>query len=227
MQHVTPKEAAKILGVHVSSLRRWENEGKLKAIRTPGGQRRFVIEEVAKSAGQKLLSGELREKVAGMPRTIRTVCYGRVSTHSQQDDLQRQLEHLRTRYPEAEVISEIGSGLNFKRKKFLSILERIIDGDIQRLVVAHPDRLVRFGYELVKWLCEKFECELVVLNDRKLSPEAELIQDMLSIVDCFSSRLYGLRKYKSKFKEDLQKEGETHSFDKASTEQCTQNQAIS
>ena len=70
MQHVTPKEAAKILGVHVSSLRRWENEGKLKAIRTPGGQRRFIIEEVAKSAGQKLLSGELREKVAGMPRTI-------------------------------------------------------------------------------------------------------------------------------------------------------------
>jgi putative resolvase len=213
MQHVTPKEAAKILGVHVSSLRRWENEGKLKAIRTPGGQRRFILGEV--------------EKVAGMPRTIRTVCYGRVSTHSQQDDIARQLAFLRERYPEAEVISETGSGLNFKRKKFLAILERIIDGDIQRLVVAHPDRLVRFGYELVKWLCEKFECELVVLNDRKLSPEAELIQDMLSIVHCFSSRLYKLRKYKSKFKEDLQKEGETHEIDKASTEQCTQNQAIS
>ncbi|MBW4480242.1 MAG: IS607 family transposase [Tolypothrix brevis GSE-NOS-MK-07-07A] len=213
MQHVTPKEAAKILGVHVSSLRRWENEGKLKAIRTPGGQRRFILEEV--------------EKTAGIAGTVRTVCYSRVSTHSQQDDLQRQLAFLREQYPYCEVISETGSGLNFKRKKFLSILERIIDGDIQRLVVAHPDRLVRFGYELVKWLCEKFECELVVLNDRKLSPETELIQDMLSIVHCFSSRLYGLRKYKSKFKEDLQKEGETHEIDKASTEQCTQNQAIS
>lgn len=217
MQHVTPKEAAKILGVHVSSLRRWENEGKLKAIRTPGGQRRFILEEV--------------EKVGGMPRTIRTVCYGRVSTHSQQDDLQRQLEHLRTRYPEAEIISEVGSGLNFRRKKFLSILERVIDGDIQRLVVAHPDRLVRFGYELVKWLCEKFECELVVLNDRKLSPEAELIQDMLSIIHCFSSRLYGLRKYKLSLKEDLQKEAPSleiyTGIDKASAEQCTKNQAIS
>ncbi len=210
MQHVTPKEAAKILGVHVSSLRRWENEGKLKAIRTPGGQRRFILEEV--------------EKVGGMPRTIRTVCYGRVSTHSQQDDLQRQLDHLRQRYPEAEIISEVGSGLNFRRKKFLSILERVIDGDIQRLVVAHPDRLVRFGYELVKWLCEKFECELVVLNDRKLSPEAELIQDMLSIIHCFSSRLYGLRKYKLSLKEDLQKEAPSL---KASAEQCTKNQAIS
>ncbi|QOV24368.1 IS607 family transposase [Anabaenopsis elenkinii CCIBt3563] len=213
MQHVTPKEAAKILGVHVSSLRRWENEGKLKAIRTPGGQRRFILEEV--------------EKIGGIPRKIKTICYGRVSTHSQQDDLQRQLEHLRTRYPEAEIISEVGSGLNFKRKKFLAILERIIDGDIQRVVVAHPDRLVRFGFELVRWLCTKFECELVVLNDRKLSPEQELVQDMLSIIHCFSSRLYGLRKYKSSIKEDLQKEVASQGIDKAVTEQCIENQAIS
>ncbi|MDB9446880.1 IS607 family transposase [Anabaena sp. CS-542/02] len=213
MQHVTPKEAAKILGVHVSSLRRWENEGKLKAIRTPGGQRRFILEEV--------------EKIGGIPRTIKTICYGRVSTHSQQDDLQRQLEHLRTRYPEAEIISEVGSGLNFKRKKFLAILERIIDGDIQRIVVAHPDRLVRFGFELVRWLCTKFECELVVLNDRKLSPEQELVQDMLSIIHCFSSRLYGLRKYKSIIKEDLQKEIASQGIDKAASEQCIDNQAIS
>ncbi|MDB9445075.1 IS607 family transposase [Anabaena sp. CS-542/02] len=213
MQHVTPKEAAKILGVHVSSLRRWENEGKLKAIRTPGGQRRFILEEV--------------EKIGGIPRTITTICYGRVSTHSQQDDLQRQLEHLRTRYPEAEIISEVGSGLNFKRKKFLAILERIIDGDIQRVVVTHPDRLVRFGFELVKWLCTKFECELLVLNDRQLSPEQELVQDMLSIIHCFSSRLYGLRKYKSIIKEDLQKEVASQGIDKAVTEQCIENQAIS
>jgi putative resolvase len=213
MQHVTPKEAAKILGVSISSLRRWENEGKLKAIRTPGGQRRFVLEEI--------------EEPAGIPRTIRTVCYGRVSTHSQQDDLQRQLEHLRSRYPEAEVISEVGSGLNFRRKKFLTILERIIDGDIQRLIVAHPDRLVRFGYELVKWLCQKFECELLVLNDRKLSPEQELVQDMLCIIHCFSSRLYGLRKYKSQLKEELQKEGKTQEIDKTSAQQCVENQAVS
>lgn len=215
MQHVTPREAAKILGVHVSSLRRWENEGKLKAIRTPGGQRRFILEEI--------------EKAAGVPRAVRTVCYGRVSTHSQQDDLQRQLEHLRQRYPEAEIISETGSGLNFRRKKFLSVLERIIDGDIQRLVVAHPDRLVRFGIELVKWLCEKFECNLVVLNDRKLSPDQELVQDMLSIIHCFSSRLYGLRKYSKQVKEDLQAENPSLKveIDKASTEQCAENQAIS
>lgn len=215
MNHVTPKVAARILGVHVSSLRRWENEGRLKAIRTPGGQRRFLLEEV--------------EKAVGVPRTIKTVCYGRVSTHSQQEDLHRQIEHLSQRYPEAEIVCEVASGLNFRRKKFIFILERIIDGDIQCLVVAHRDRLVRFGFELVKWLCFKFECQLVVLNDRKLSPEQELVADMLSIIHCFSSRLYGLRKYSKQFKEDLQKENPSLKLelDKTSTQQCAENQALS
>ncbi|MFB2978990.1 IS607 family transposase [Microseira sp. BLCC-F43] len=150
-------------------------------------------------------------------------------THSQQEDLQRQLEHLRSLYPEAEVISEVGSGLNFRRKKFLSILEGIIDGDIQCLVVAHPDRLVRFGFELVRWLWEKFECQLVVLNHSFLSPEQELVADMLSIIHCFSSRLYGLRKYSKQIKEDLQKENPSLkiALDKTSTQQCAENQAIS
>lgn len=215
MKHVTPKEAARILGVHVSSLRRWENEGRLKAIRTPGGQRRFLLAEV--------------EQVAGIPRTTKTICYARVSTHSQQDDLHRQIEYLRQKYPEAQIVSEVGSGLNFRRKKFLSILERIIDGDIQCLVVAHPDRLVRFGFELVKWLCFKFECQLVVLNDPSLSPKQEIVADMLSIIHCFSSRLDGLRKYSKQIKEDLQKEIPSLKIelDKTSTQQCGENQAIS
>lgn len=216
MSYVTPKEAAKILGVHVSSLRRWENEGAIRAIKTPGGQRRYALQEV--------------EKAANIPRTITTVCYARVSTHSQRDDLERQLEFLRSRFPEAEFLSEVGSGLNFRRRKFLAILDRIFTGDIQRLVVAHPDRLVRFGFELVKWLCEKTECELLVLNQCKLSPEQELVQDMLCIVHCFSSRLYGLRKYKQQVLQAIQEDDEAfkkQKIDKAATEQCGENQAVS
>jgi excisionase family DNA binding protein len=195
MKYVTPKQAAKALSVNVSSLRRWENEGRITAIKTPGGQRRYSLEEI--------------EKAAGTPRTVVTVLYARVSTSSQRDDLERQLEFLRSRFPEAESISEVGSGLNFRRRRFLAILDRIFTGDIQRLVVAHPDRLVRFGFELVKWLCDKTECELVVLNERKLSPEQELVQDMLSIVHCFSSRLYGLRKYSKQVKQALQEDCQT------------------
>ncbi|MDJ0517555.1 MAG: IS607 family transposase [Trichodesmium sp. MO_231.B1] len=182
MKYVRPKEAASILGVAVSSLRRWEEEGKIKAIKTPSGHRRYSIEEI--------------EQAAGLPRTITTVCYGRVSSHSQRDDMSGQIELLLSRFPEAEIVSEIGSGLNFKRKRFLSILDRICTGDIKRLVVAHPDRLVRFGLELVKWLCERNGCELLVLNESKQSPEQELldyrfVKDEIfcflkGAIDCFS-----------------------------------------
>ena len=215
MSYVTPKQAAQILGVHVSSLRRWETEGKLKAIRTPGGQRRYDLEEVEKATGQS--------------KPVVTVCYARVSTHSQRDDLERQIEFLRSRFPEAELLSDVGSGLNFRRRKFLCLLDRILTGDVQRLVVAHPDRLVRFGFELVKWFCERTDCELVVLNERKLSPEQELVADMLSIIHCFSSRLYGLRKYQKQVKEALQEDCQTlprQKSDKATTEQCEENQGI-
>lgn len=215
MNYVTPKQAAQILGVHVSSLRRWETEGKLKAIRTPGGQRRYALEEVEKAAGQS--------------KPVVTVCYARVSTHSQRDDLERQIEFLRSRFPEAELLSDVGSGLNFRRRKFLAILDRILTGNVQRLVVAHPDRLVRFGFELVKWLCERTGCELVVLNERKLSPEQELVADMLSIIHCFSSRLYGLRKYQKQVKEALQEDCQTlprQKPDQATAEQCQENQGI-
>jgi excisionase family DNA binding protein len=93
-RYVTPKEAAKTLGVSVSSLRRWESEGRIKAIRTPGGQRRYVLEEI--------------EEAAGISRSAIIVLYARVSTHSQQDDLERQLEYLRSKFPEGECISEVG-----------------------------------------------------------------------------------------------------------------------
>ncbi len=203
----------------MSSLRRWESEGKLKAIRTPGGQRRYSLEQV--------------EKAAGQPKPVVTVCYARVSTNSQRDDLERQIEFLRSRFPEAELLSDVGSGLNFRRRRFLAILDRILTGDVQRLVVAHRDRLVRFGFELVKWICERTGCEFVVLYDGKdalawrlYSPEQELVADMLSIIHCFSSRLYGLRKYQKQVREALQEDCQTFSHqksDKAAAEQCGEN----
>jgi len=97
---------------------------------------------------------------------------------------------------------EVGGGLNFKRKKLQALLERVMQGDVERIVVAHKDRLARFGFDLYQWLCQQFNCEIVVLNEAKLSPEAEMVEDLLAILHCFSSRLYGLRKYKAQVKED-------------------------
>ncbi|MBD2202251.1 IS607 family transposase [Calothrix sp. FACHB-1219] len=99
-------------------------------------------------------------------------------------------------------MKEIGSGLNYKRKQFKGILERIMSGDVQQLVVGHKDRLARFGFDLIKWICELNDTELVVCNNTELSPEREMVEDILAIVHVFSCRLYGLRKYKSQIKED-------------------------
>ncbi|MUH00918.1 IS607 family transposase [Scytonema sp. UIC 10036] len=208
-------QAANLIGCHAQSIRRWEKEGKIKAYRTPGGQRRFKRSEVEQLTGIAIGIVQLR-----------TVCYGRVSTSSQRDDLDRQIEFLSARYPEAEIISEIGSGLNFRRRKFIAILKRIVSGDIQCLVVAHPDRLCRFGFDLVQWLCAEFNCELVVQGNRKLSPEQELITDMLSIVHCFSSRLYGLRKYRKPIEQELRTQS-IQEIPKHSAKQECENSGIS
>ncbi|MGK7898335.1 MAG: IS607 family transposase [Xenococcus sp. (in: cyanobacteria)] len=207
MKYVPPRKAAESLGVSIGTLRRWDKEGKIKSIRTPGGQRRFCIEEY-----------EEEEKP--------TVLYARVSTHSQKDDLARQVKFLQSKYPEGELVTEIGSGLNFKRRKLLSILERIYQRDLGKLIVAYSDRLVRFGFPLVEWICQQGECELVVLNERKLSPEQELVEDILSILHCFSSRLYGLRKYKSLLTKSIQ-EKESEPDEKVNTQQCQEDQGIS
>lgn len=213
MKYYTPKDAAKILSVSVSSLRRWESEGKIASIKTPSGHRRYALEEIEKQLHQ--------------PKSTSTVLYARVSTSSQRDDLTRQIDFLRQHYQDGEVVSEVGSGLNFRRKGFISILERVLSKDIQCVVVAYPDRLVRFGFELVKWICERSECQLLVLHDTQLSPEQELVQDMLSIIHCFSARLYGLRKYKKQIKQELQDENAPQSrSDKEVTKQCFENQGI-
>ena len=106
-------------------------------------------------------------------------------------------------YPEAEIIKDIGSGLNFKRKGLRSLLDRLLQGDKFMLVVACRDRLARFGFELVQYMVEQNGGEIVVLDKTVHSPQSELTQDLLSILHVFSCRMHGLRKYSKKIKEDL------------------------
>ena len=101
-----------------------------------------------------------------------------------------------------EWITESGGGMNFKRPKFLALIDRICRGEISRLIVAHKDRLVRFGFELIRHICDEHDCELIVVNQIKLSPEKEMVDDMFAIVHTFSCRLYGMRKYEKNLKED-------------------------
>lgn len=206
-KYVSPKEAAEYYGVSVATLRRWDRAGKLDSIRTEGNQRRFCI------------TSEIEENKP-------IVCYARVSTHSQRDDLDRQVEYLRSCYPTATIISEVGSGLNFKRRKFIKILEQIYRSDISMFVVAYSDRAVRFGFPLLQWLCEQGKVKLVVLNERKLSPEAEVVEDILCILHCFSARLYGLRKYQKQVNKAIQ-EKSSEPDDEVDTQQCQEVTGVS
>ncbi len=135
----------------------------------------------------------------------KNIIYCRVSSNSQKEDLMRQVSAMESfclsqGMAITEVVTEIGGGLNFKRPKFLSIIKSAIAGEIKFLYVAHKDRLCRFGFELVEQIVEWGGGEIVIANAQSLSPTEELSADLLSIIHCFSSRLYGLRKYKTKVK---------------------------
>lgn len=186
--YVPPRVAAQRLGVSTKTLERWLEAGKIKAIKTPGGQRRYDLDSVVSIRPSK------------PERDI--ILYARVSSRSQKADLEQQVEYLLSRYPECEVIRDIGSGLNFKRKGLQTLLDRVLGNTCKLVVVAHKDRLCRFGFDLISWLCGKFETKILVLDQKNLSPEREMVEDILAIVHVFSCRLYGLRKYKKRILDD-------------------------
>lgn len=128
------------------------------------------------------------------------ICYCRVSSRKQSDDLSRQIERFQSIYKEAEIIKDIASGLNFKRKGLQTILERVMQGDKLRVVVSHKDRLARFGFEIIEFLITKNGGEILVLDKYvAISKQAELTADLLAILHHFSCRMHGQR---SKGKKD-------------------------
>ena len=185
MRYVPSREASRILGVHPQTLRTWAREGRIDYIRTEGNQRRYDV-----------------DSYIGLSKPTVTICYCRVSSKKQSADLDRQVAFMRERHPDAEVISDVGSGLNFKRKGLLAILERVHQGAKLRIVVAYRDRLARFGTELIETLLERNGGELVVLNQRDLSPEEELTADLIAILTVFGARVNRLRRYRKEIKED-------------------------
>lgn len=195
MKYVSTASACKMLETCPNTLRSWANDRKIDFITLPSGHRRYNVES--------LLPKKDRKHIA----------YCRVSSAKQSDDLLRQQQYLRQHCGDVTVISDIGSGLNFKRKGFKSILEQLCRGEIETLTVAHRDRLCRFGWGIIEILAHQFGTKLVVLSeDADQSPESELIRDITSIIHVFSYRLHGLRKYKAEIKKD-----QTITHDRAET----------
>lgn len=187
---ITISEAADLLGVSNTTLRRWEETGKLVPERTAGNQRRYRLSQINPSW----------VRISEADR--RTVAYARVSSHDQKEDLERQKQVLElycaTQGWTFEVISDLGSGMNYHKKGLKQLLEMILDGKVSRLVITHKDRLLRFGAELVFAICEAKQVEVVILNrGEDTSFEEDLAKDVLEIITVFSARLYGSRSRKN------------------------------
>jgi predicted site-specific integrase-resolvase len=183
---VMPGEASRIIGVSVQTLRAWDKAGTIPTKRSGGNTRLYDV------------SAYITETTP----ELKTICYCRVSSPKQKADLQRQIEYVTSKYPESEVIRDVGSGINFKRKGLNALLERAMCGEQLEVVVAYKDRLARFGYELIERIISRNGGRVVVLNEVSLSPSEELTQDLLTILHVFSCRLCGIRKYREKIKEE-------------------------
>ncbi len=186
MSYVKLREACERTGLHPHTLRKYADTGVIPSIRTPSGQRLFDI-----------------DSFVGGQHPSHIVVYARVSSGKQQDDLERQVAYLKSKEPHAEVVTDIASGLNFKRKGLKTLLERSLQGDKLTVVVTHRDRLARFGFDLIEWLLERNGGKVVVLSkSAHTSPTDELLQDLLAVLSVFAARMDGLRKYRDQIAQD-------------------------
>ncbi|MGR5367035.1 IS607 family transposase [Photobacterium damselae] len=186
----SPAKFAAMIGKSVKTLQRWDSEGILIAYRNPKNRRYYTHDQYLEYIGVK--ANETKSKI---------VVYGRVSSPAQKPDLKNQISALEVfcaanGFAVDEWLTEVGSGLNYKRKKFNSLFLDIEMGKVSKVIIAHKDRLIRFGFEWFEAFAQRHGCEIVVMNQESLSPAEEVTQDLLAIIHCFSSRLYGLRKYK-------------------------------
>ncbi|WP_229414350.1 MULTISPECIES: IS607 family transposase [Moorena] len=155
-------------------MRKYADNGTIDSLTTEGGHRLFDVENYIKQS---------------KPKHDYTICYCRVSSTKQRDDLDREIAYMHS-LPDCEIIKDIGSGLNFKRFGLKTILDRLMRGDQFTLIVACRDRLARFGFELVQYLVESNGGKIVVLDNHESCLHSELVADLLSIVHLFSCRVH-------------------------------------
>jgi len=180
----TLKEACLLLGLHPRTIQKWDKQGKIRVVRTPGGRRRIPESEIRRLQGEKGI------------RSI--IGYARVSSNTQKDDLERQVEYLRQSGVQ-EVITDIGSDLNEKRKGFLRLLDRVLHNEVDKVVILYEDRLTRFGFDTLKKVFEAHGTTIEVLNQTDVKPpQQELVEDLITIISHFSGKLYGMRSHKRK-----------------------------
>lgn len=188
--YLSINKVAKQLNKSAQTLRNWEKTGELiPAYKTKSGYRYYTEEQI-----NKLLGIEEKERV--------TIGYCRVSSRKQQDDLERQTENMRNylcaKGYKFEIITDIGSGINYNKVGLNILLDKVIKGEVDKVVVLHKDRLLRFGFELVENLCKRYGTSIEVVDNTPKTEEQELVEDLVQIITVFSCKLQGKRANKMK-----------------------------
>ena len=187
------KEAMDYLNVSKITLQRWDNSGRLKAIRTSGGHRRYKLSDLKKFIGEYHAEGKETDDVI-------VATYARCSTSDQKQhgDIDRQSQRLseycaKKKYKVAYIIKDMGSGLNDKRKGFTKLCNLVVNGKINKVVIEHKDRLTRFQYNLIEFFFNSYGVEIELLDKKECTEQEELVNDMMMLIASFSGKVYSLR----------------------------------
>ena len=182
----TMKEASKLLGVVVRTIQRWDKEGKIRCVRTVGGKRRVPESEI--------------KRILGIHEERKIVGYARVSSHTQKDDLERQIELIKSYAKErgwdVEILKDIGSGLKEDRRNFQKLLKMVMNREVSKVVITYPYRLTRFGFKTLETFFKSYGTEIVVINHEEKTSQEELVEDLITIISHFAGKLYGMRSHK-------------------------------
>ena len=192
MEYIKRKEALKTLGICYKTLYKMAENKDIDSVKI--GEN--TVYNVNKYLRERNVVKKERKKI----------CYCRVSSNKQKEDLERQVKYMKEKFPTYEIIKDIGSGLNYKRKGLEEILEKAISGEIEEIVIAYKDRLTRFGYEMIEWLISKYSNgKITIINkEEEETPVEELTKDIVSIMNVYVAKVNGLRKYKGQIKEEIE-----------------------
>lgn len=188
---VSRKEVLKVLGIHYHTLYRLIERNEIEYI-DMGNKFLFNLDKYLRDKG---VNNKIKKKI----------CYCRVSSQKQREDLERQIEFMKEKYPGHEIISDIGSSLNLNRKGLVKILDMAIEGEIEELVIAYKDRLARFGFDMIENLIHKYsKGKIIIVNrEKEKTPMEEVSEDIISIMNVYVAKMNGLRKYKTQMEKDL------------------------
>ena len=186
-------EFSHLTNIKVKTLQKWDRDGILKAYRTPTNRRYYTHSQYLEFIGNTNNNSDKQ-----------IVIYARVSSNKQKNELQHQLEFLYNYsaskgYNISNYYTDISSGLNYKRKNWNKLIDECIEGKISKIIISYKDRFVRFGFDWFKYFLQsKCGVEIEIVENELTTPEEEVVEDLITIIHCFSSRVYGLRKYEKK-----------------------------